>query len=85
MEHFPKFTKDKLLSLYEEGYLFFGKNGQNVPRLKKYLSEVKQGMVSNSILTTDEVGSTQSATEAVKRIMGDNVFNLRKLLGLFNI
>ena len=22
---FPKFTKDKLLSLYEEGYLFFGR------------------------------------------------------------
>ena len=79
---FPKFAKDKLLSLYEEGYLFFGKNGQNVPRLKKYLSEVKQGMVSNSILTTDEVGSTQSATEGVKRIMGDNVFNSPKAVGL---
>ena len=79
---FPKFTQDKLLSLYKEGYLFFGKNGQNVPRLKKYLSEVKRGMVSNSILTTDEVGSTQSATEAVKRIMEDNVFNSPKAVGL---
>ena len=79
---FPKFTKDKLLSLYEEGYLFFGKNGQNVPRLKKYISQVKQGMVSNSILTTDEVGSTQSATEAVKLIMEDNVFNSPKAVGL---
>ena len=79
---FPKFTKDKLLSLYEEGCLFFGNSGQNVPRLKKYLFEVKQGMVSNSILTTDDVGSTQSATEAVKSIMGGNVFNSPKAVGL---
>ena len=79
---FPKFTKDRLLSLYREGYLFFGKKGQNVPRLKKYLSDVMSGMVSNSILTTDEVGSTQSATESVKSIMGGNVFNSPKAVGL---
>ena len=79
---FPKFTKDRLLSLYKEGYLFFGKKGQNVPRLKKYLSEVKSGMVSNSILVTDEVGSTQSATQAVNSIMGGNVFNSPKSVGL---
>ena len=79
---FPKFTKDRLLALYKEGYLFFGKEGQNVPRLKKYLSEVMSGMVSNSILTTDEVGSTQSATQVVKSIMGGNVFNSPKSVGL---
>ena len=79
---FPKFTKDRLLSLYKEGYLFFGKSGQNVPRLKKYLSEVMSGMVSNSILTTDEVGSTQLATQAVNDIMGGNVFNSPKSVGL---
>lgn len=79
---FPKFTKDRLLSLYKDRYLFFGKEGQNVPRLKKYLSEVKSGMVSNSILTTDEVGSTQSATQAVNSIMGGNVFNSPKSVRL---
>ena len=41
-----------------------------------------QGMVSNSILTTDKVGSTQAATETVKNIMGDNVFNSPKAVGL---
>ena len=79
---FPKFPKDRLLSLYREGYLFFGKKGRNVPRLKKHLSDVKSGMVSNSILTTDDVGSTQSATEALKSIMGGNVFNSPKSAGL---
>ena len=79
---FPKFTKEKLLSLYEEGYLFFGKKGRNVPRLKKHLSDVKPGMVSNSVLRTDDVGSTQSATEVLKSIMGGNVFNSPKSAGL---
>lgn len=79
---FPKFPKDSLLSLYREGYLYFGKKGKNVPRLKKYLSDVMQGMVSNSILTTDEVGSTQTATETVKSIMGGNIFNSPKAVGL---
>ena len=79
---FPKFTKDRLLSLYKDGYLYFGKKGKNVPRLKKYLSDVMSGMVSNSILTTDEVGSTQAATETVKNIMGDNIFNSPKAVGL---
>ena len=50
--------------------------------LKKYLSEVKQGMVSNSLLTTDDVGSTQLATETVKSIMRGNVFNSPKVVGL---
>ena len=79
---FPKFSKENLLSFYEEGSLYFGEKGENVPRLKKYLSDVMQGMVSNSILTTDEVGSTQAATETLKNIMGDNVFSSPKAVGL---
>ena len=78
----PKFSKESLLQLYNENRLFFGKNGRNVPRLKKYLSEVMSGMVSNSILTTNEVGSTQSATELLKCIMMENVFESPKSVGL---
>ena len=79
---FPKFTRERLLELYNEKCLYFGKHGNNKPRLKKYLSDVKQGLVSNSILTPDVVGSTQVATELLKRIMGDNVFQSPKAVGL---
>ena len=79
---FPKFTKERLLELYNEKHLYFGKHGNNRPRLKKYLSDVKQGSVSNSILTPDVVGSTQAATELLKRIMEDNVFNSPKPVDL---
>ena len=79
---YPKFTKDRLLELYKDNYLYFGKNGQNVPRLKKYLADVMQGMVSNSILAADDVGSTQSATEALNRIMEGSVFSSPKAVGV---
>lgn len=75
---YPRLSKDSLMKAYEESRLWFGKNGKNVPRLKKYLNEVKQGVVSNSILLPDEVGSTQAAKEAIKRILGINVFETPK-------
>ena len=79
---YPKFPKEGLLSLYEEGCLYFGKKGKNVPRLKKYLSDVMQGMVLNSILKANDVGSTQAATETLKNILGNNVFNSPKAIRL---
>jgi len=70
------------MELYEDRQLWFGAKGTNVPRLKKYLSQVKSGSVSNSVLKTDEVGSTQSATETVKKILGDGSFQSPKPVAL---
>lgn len=75
---YPRLTKEALMNAYKDGRLWFGKNGKNVPRLKKYLTEVKQGVVSNSILQADEVGSTQIAKETIKKILGKNVFETPK-------
>ena len=75
---FPRLSRESLIRAYEEGRLWFGKNGKNVPRLKKYLSEVKQGVISNSILLPDDVGSTQLAKETIKKILGENIFETPK-------
>lgn len=75
---YPRLTKESLLRAYREGRLWFGMDGKNVPRLKKYLKEVKQGMVSNSILLPIEVGSTQMAKEAIKKLLRKNVFETPK-------
>ena len=79
---FPKFKKERLLQLYKEGRLYFGKTGKAIPRLKTYLSDVQQGQVTNSILPMKEVGSTQSATTGLKNLMGDAVFNSPKPVDL---
>lgn len=79
---FPRLNKESLLRAYNEGRLWFGKMGKNVPRLKKYLLEVKQGVVSNSILLPSEVGSTQLAKETLKKILNKNIFETPKPVDL---
>jgi len=79
---YPRLTKESLIKAYQEGRLWFGKSGNNVPRLKKYLSEVKKGVVSNSILLPQEVGSTQMAKELLKKILCKNIFETPKPLEL---
>jgi len=75
---FPRLKKTSLQKAYDENRLWFGKSGKNVPRLKKYLSEVKQGVVSNSIWLNSDVGSTQMGKEELKRILGLNIFETPK-------
>lgn len=82
---YPRLSKDSLIRAYEENRLWFGKDGKNVPRLKKYLSEVKQGMVTNSILYNEIVGSTQLAKEQLKRTLGKNVFDTPKSIKLIEM
>jgi len=81
---FPRLSKESLQKAYDENRIWFGARGGNVPRLKKYLSEVKQGMVTNSLLFNENVGSTQSAKEHLKRIMGENSFDTPKPVKLIS-
>ncbi len=75
---FPRLNKVSLMKAYNEGRLWFGLSGKNVPRLKKYLNEVKQGVISNSILFSEDVGSTQLAKETIKKILNENNFDTPK-------
>ncbi len=75
---YPRLSKDSLLKAYEEKRLWFGESGKNVPRLKKYLSEVQDGVISNTLLLADDVGSTQLAKETLKKLIAANVFETPK-------
>ena len=79
---YPKFSKETLMKKYNDGALWFGKTGKGVPRLKKYLGELSNGAVSNSVLPNDIVGSTQLATESVQTILGRGAFESPKPVGL---
>lgn len=54
-------SKDKLKELDNDGRIWWGKQGNNVPAPKIFLSEVKQGVVPQTIWYFDEVGHTQEA------------------------
>ncbi|WP_299281579.1 site-specific DNA-methyltransferase [uncultured Porphyromonas sp.] len=63
--------------------IWFGSDGNGVPRIKRFLSELRfEGMVPTSILFHKEVGHSQSATQALNKLMEGGYFDGPKPLGL---
>jgi adenine-specific DNA-methyltransferase len=54
-------TKERLQELIEDDRIWFGRDGDNVPRLKVFLSEARQGLTPHTLWKADEVGTTDSA------------------------
>ncbi|UNE53431.1 site-specific DNA-methyltransferase [Bartonella machadoae] len=67
-------SKQKFLELLKDNRIWFGPTGSNVPSLKRFLSEVKNGMVSMTIWPYQEVGHNQDAKKEAKVFNSDNVF-----------
>ena len=72
---FAKFTE-----LDKDGRIWWGKNGDNVPRIKRFLSEVMEGIVPQLIWLHDEVGHTQEAKKEVMAVVpgSEDVFQTPK-------
>lgn len=64
--------------LVKEKRIWFGKDGNNVPRLKRFLSDVQQGMVPKTLWFKDEVGDNFEAKREVKKINPTEVFTTPK-------
>jgi len=75
-------SKKKMKELQDDNRLFFGKTGGNVPRLKRFLSEVKQGITPVTILYRNDVGDTQMAKKDLLSIMPENMFDTPKPVSL---
>ncbi len=71
-------SKPNLMRLDEEKQIWWGEDGSNVPRLKRFLSEVKDGIVPQTLWTYQEVGHTQEAKKELLQICdfagSDDVF-----------
>ena len=52
-------SEEKFEALDRDGRIWWGKDGNNVPALKRFLSEVKQGRVPQTLWSWQEVGHTQ--------------------------
>lgn len=75
---FSAFSHESLESMEADNRIWFGKDGKNVPRYKKFLSEVKDGLVPTTIWFRDEVGDNQEAKAEVKIINPIDVFDTPK-------
>ena len=68
------FSREKFDELVKDNRIWFGENGDNVPSVKKFLSEVKQGSTSLTIWKYTEVGHNQDAKKEVKALNPDSIF-----------
>lgn len=86
-------SKEKFASLVKDNRIWFGKDGDGIPRLKTFLSEVQEGLRPNTILFHNEVGHNQEGKQEVKSLFsGLGVFDgpkpvrlLRHLMQVANI
>lgn len=67
-------SKEKVQELIAENRIWFGPDGNNVPSIKRFLTDVKQGSVSKTIWLRDEVGDNQEANKEVKEFNYESVF-----------
>jgi len=61
-------SKERFEELVKDNRVWFGPNGNSVPSVKRFLSEVKQGITPLTIWTYQEVGHNQEATQELKNI-----------------
>lgn len=89
-----RFSEESFLEKVEDNRIWFGPEGNGVPRVKRFLSELKfEGMAPTSILFHKEVGHSQEGSKEVTALFGDKgVFDgpkpvrlLQRLLTLANL
>lgn len=61
-------SKERMNQLIAEGRVWFGEQGGNMPRLKRYLCDVQQGMTSVTIWKYTEVGHNQEGRQELKKL-----------------
>jgi adenine-specific DNA-methyltransferase len=65
------FSKEKFQELVNDNRIWFGEKGDNVPRIKRFLSEVQSGLVPVTIWLHQDVGHNQQARQELKEIFSD--------------
>ena len=61
-----RFSEKKTQELIADNRVWFGSNGSGVPRYKRFLSEVKDGVTPMTVWKYTDVGHSQDATKEVK-------------------
>lgn len=71
-------SKERFAELVDENRVWFGKDGNSVPQLKRFLTDVQEGMVSKTIWFRTEVGDNQEAKKEIKELNNEDVFTTPK-------
>ncbi len=71
-------SKDNFEKLVSENRIWFGELGENVPSIKRFLTDVKQTVTPQTIWDYTEVGHNQAATQNLNKLFKQNVFSTPK-------
>ena len=88
-----RLSKKAFFERLQDNRIWFGADGDGVPRIKRFLSELKHdGMTPTSILFNKEVGHSQEGSQEVNKLLEAGVFDgpkpvrlLMRLLTLANL
>lgn len=86
-------SKKAFLERLQDNRIWFGSDGNGVPRIKRFLSELKfDGMAPTSILFYKDVGHSQEGSQELIKLMNGGVFDgpkptrmLKRLITLANL
>ena len=73
-----RFTKEKFAELVADGRIWFGADGNNVPRLKRFLSEVSETVPATTWWEHKEVGHNDEAKKEIRALYGSDLFGTPK-------
>lgn len=71
-------TKEKFEQMVADNRIYFGPKGDNVPRIKRFLSEVKEGMVATTLWLREDVGDNQEGKKEIKDLFDQMIFETPK-------
>ena len=63
-------SKERFAELVADNRIWFGEGGDNVPRLKRFLSEVQEGMTPTTLFFHKDVGHNQEGRQELKDLFG---------------
>lgn len=79
-----RFSKDTVKNLISDNRIWWGNDGTGVPRIKRFLKEMPDGIVPQNLMLHTEVGSNQDGNLELKNLFDAQVFDYPKNTKLLN-
>lgn len=67
-------SKARFEEMLKDNRIWFGEDGHSVPSVKKFLTEVKQGITPSTFWDYTEVGHTDSSNKKLKELFNGNAY-----------
>lgn len=66
-------TESRYIEMLKDNRIWFGHDGKNIPRIKRFLSEVQNGLVPKTLWQHDEVGHNDQAKKEIQSLLPSKV------------